>query len=69
MSLALLVVNDTDASVFGGITRHFDILNRSVLALLPGPLSVSLPAYEPFFIPARGSDGGMYSDITATEQN
>lgn len=66
MSLALLVLPDTDASVFGDTAKHLATLNNSVLALLSCRLSEMVSAPEPFFNAAREKNGGVYSEVIAT---
>lgn len=69
MSLELLVLTDTDASIFAGIATYFAILNSGVLALLSFPLSVMVSASESFCNTANRSHSNVYSEIIATGQN
>lgn len=64
-----LVVTNTDASVIGSIATPFATLGRAVLLLLSFLSSVSVPASELVFNITTESDGGVYSEITATKRD
>lgn len=69
MSPALLVLSDTDASVFRGITTHFVFLNISDLFLLSFWSQVMVSASESLYKTTNRSDRGLYSEIIAIGQN
>lgn len=63
MSPALLLVPDTDPSVFFRIAAQLATLNRSVPILLSWQSSVFDQASASFCIEASKSDAGVYSEV------
>lgn len=66
MSSALLLLTDTDASLFSGFATHFSTVNRGILALMYLGSSVSVPAPEAHCSTAAWTDAGMNYGIKAT---
>lgn len=67
--LVLALVTDVDASVFGCISTRVAALNSCVLSSLPFWFSLSVPELESLCNTVSGSDRGLYSGRSATEQD
>lgn len=67
VSPALLIVTDTDASVFGSILKHFANLNSSVLLVLSCWSSAMVPASGVSCSSVSECDEDVFSEICGTE--
>lgn len=69
MSPALLVGTEKDTSMYGSIMTGFAIFKSGVLSFWPCLFSVMVSASESFCNTSRGFDGGVSSEIIASERD